>query len=56
NNTIRALWATPARTELDRVNANSRDRSPSRRTSGAATDMPSLSRTTNRKQTNDTRH
>ena len=39
SNTIRARAANPARTKLDRVNASSRDRSPSRRTNGAATDM-----------------
>ena len=39
SNTIRARCANPACTELDRVNASNRDRSPSRRISGAATDM-----------------
>jgi hypothetical protein len=39
NSTIRARCASPARTELDRVNASSRERPPSRSTSGAATEM-----------------
>ena len=47
--------ARPARIELDRVRASSRDRSPSRSTSGAATDIPHCSAppTVNRVTTRD---
>ena len=58
NNTIRARDTSPARTELDRVNASNRDRSPSRKTSGAATDMTHCPAppTVNKLTTRDTRH